>query len=92
MSKETSPKTIETEDAVFTKDAVLATADIPGVGFHSAPIEDYHFEARFLTKGDLVEQLAWMHPDRAGDYWKRFRKETLVVVAVSTRRAALALN
>lgn len=81
MNKATSSKAIETKTCSFTKDEMMCTAFIPELGSFSVQTPNYHTLARFSTKDDLVEQLAWMHPDCDVPFWKMFRKETLAVVA-----------
>lgn len=85
--KTTSPKAIETETEHFTKDEVLCTAVLPELGSFTAATPNYHTLARFSTKDDLVQQLAWMHPEKDEPFWKMFRKETLAVVAASRLEA-----
>ncbi len=92
MSKATSPKAIETETGSFTKDEMKCTAFIPELGLLTVETPNYHTVARFSTKQDLVQQLAWMHPEHDEPFWKMHRKETLAVVAAHRLEQVGILN
>lgn len=79
---ETTSKTIETLDARFTKDAVLCTAELPVLGLITCSTPDWHQMARFLEKPALVDQATYLYAEETGldeDFWRRQRKEVLVV-------------
>jgi len=92
MSKPTAPAAIDTDTCSFTKDEMLCTAFVPELGHLRAQTPNYHSVARFNTKEALIEQLAWMHPDRDEPFWKMLPKQALAVAVASRLEQVGILN
>jgi len=84
MPKETTEKQItDTNGNTFNRGPVICTAFTPELGLLVAPTQEYHAQARYMTKPDLDYAAAFLF-DTAPDYFKPLKKE-LVACAVAAR-------